>query len=55
MNQGIRRIQFPSALNLLEGLSPFQWETRFNQKEFQIGKFTRNTGKRRAQAIYRVP
>lgn len=36
MNQGIRRIQFPLALNLLEGLSPFQWETRFNGKNFKL-------------------
>lgn len=36
MNQGIRRIQFPLVLNLLEGLSPFQWETRFNGKNFKL-------------------
>lgn len=36
MNRGIRRIQFPLVLNLLEGLSSFQWETRFNGKNFKL-------------------
>lgn len=53
MNRGIRRIQFPLVLNLLESLSSFQWETRFNGKNFKLESLRETQASvERARAIY---
>lgn len=53
MNRGIRRIQFPLVLNLLEGLSSFQWETRFNGKNFKLESLRETQASvERVRAIY---